>query len=262
MCFLGLMAWAQRPSGAVSGVWRGVSECRRCQSEWAPHTSWKNSEQLGPECSLLSAGPGPGQSPLPQWERQFGWTAEQAQRADVAGTSAAGEATGPVDESVAWVPCQRQWLPGIGTKIQGRRGGRCERAGRWGSAAGAGSGRLWLEMLQASLGSTSTYNKKASFRSPSVHRGWATQVNASSATFLCPAPCPWSEPPRVPQSRTGRSSLHFLSLCGQQNTGFQLSRPENPGASLHLDTVARSQHPPPHLPSLIDSISAKWLCGG
>lgn len=180
MCFLGLMAWAQRPSGAVSGVWRGVSEYRRCQSEWAPHTSWKNSEQLGPECSLLSAGPGPGQSPLPQWERQFGWTAEQAQRADVAGTSAAGEATGPVDESVAWVPCQRQWLPGIGTKIQGRRGGRCERAGRWGSAAGAGSGRLWLEMLQASLGSTSTYNKKASFRSPSVHRGWATQVNAST----------------------------------------------------------------------------------
>ena len=30
-----------------------------------------------------------------------------------------------------------------------------------GSAAGASSGRLWLEMLQASLGSTSTYSKKA-----------------------------------------------------------------------------------------------------
>ena len=58
MCFLGLMAWAQRLSGAVSGVWRGVSECRRCQSKWAPHTSWKNSEQLGPECSLLLAGLG------------------------------------------------------------------------------------------------------------------------------------------------------------------------------------------------------------
>lgn len=24
MCFLGLMAWAQRPSGAVSGMWRTV----------------------------------------------------------------------------------------------------------------------------------------------------------------------------------------------------------------------------------------------
>lgn len=122
MCFLGLMAWAQRPSGAMSGVWRGVSVCRRSQSEWGPHTSWKNSEQLGPQCSLPTSGPGPGQSPSPQWEHQFGWTAEQAQGADVAGTSAAGEATGPVDESVAWVPCQRQWLPGIGTRIQGRGG--------------------------------------------------------------------------------------------------------------------------------------------
>lgn len=57
MCFLGLMAWAQRPSGAVSGMWRTV---RRCQSEWGPHTSWKNSEQLGPKRSLPSSGPGPG----------------------------------------------------------------------------------------------------------------------------------------------------------------------------------------------------------
>ena len=61
-------------------------------------------------------------SPSPQWESQFGWTVEQAQRADVAGASAAGAAAGPVDESVAWVPCQHQWLPGIGTRIQGRVG--------------------------------------------------------------------------------------------------------------------------------------------
>lgn len=42
-----------------------------------------------------------------------------------------------------------------------KEGWGCEGAGRWGSAAGASSGRLWLEMLQASLGSTSTYSKKA-----------------------------------------------------------------------------------------------------
>ena len=82
----------------------------------------------------------------------------------MAGASAAGAAAGPVDESVAWVPCQHQWLPGIGTRIQGRVG--CDGAGRWGSAAGAGSGRLWLEMLQASLGSTSTYSKKAQLQKP------------------------------------------------------------------------------------------------
>lgn len=47
-----------------------------------------------------------------------------------------------------------------------KEGRVCEGAGRWGSAAGAGSGRLWLEMLQASLGSASTYNKKAQLQKP------------------------------------------------------------------------------------------------
>lgn len=49
---------------------------------------------------------------------------------------------------------------------RGFKEGAGEGAGRWGSAAGAGSGRLWLEMLPASLGSTSTYNKKAQLQEP------------------------------------------------------------------------------------------------
>ena len=149
MCFLGLMAWAQRPSGAVSGMWRGVSECRRCQSEWAPHTSWKNSEQLGPECSLLSAGLG---------------------RANHLCLSGSASLAGQLSRRREQMWLVRVWLGrpqvlwmsqspgsrasasgflGLGRRFEEGAGGRCEGAGRWGSAAGAGSGRLWLEMLQA-----------------------------------------------------------------------------------------------------------------
>lgn len=47
-----------------------------------------------------------------------------------------------------------------------KEGWGVEGAGRWGKCAGAGSGRLWLEMLRASLGSASTYNKKAQLQKP------------------------------------------------------------------------------------------------
>lgn len=178
---------------------------------------WCNSPGLGQTGYLFLSWSGAG---LAGWSRR--------KEKHVADRSEAEETVS------GFCSCQHCRRPGIGTRIQGRVG--CEGAGEGGC-----SGRLGRQRPQASLGSHLCSDPEGTgLGSSFCRKAGQPRLTLPVPAMSCPVSSPRLQHPGVPQDRTGRSNLHFLSLSGKHVIDFQLPQPEEPRATLGPHAVPRS----------------------